>query len=89
VRFAVLMAVNIKIMVFCDVRPCSLVVRHGHFEGIWCLHLLNVVKSQKTCIVHCAVFVCMYVLLCEMYVLLLVDVCLLVLTATGHKPNCN
>jgi hypothetical protein len=29
------------------------------------------------------------VLFCEMYVLLLVDVCLLVLTATGHKPNCS
>jgi hypothetical protein len=29
------------------------------------------------------------VLFFEIYVLLLVDVCLLVLTATGHEPNCS
>jgi hypothetical protein len=40
-------------------------------------------------LVLCLVLFRMYVLFCEMYVPLLVDECQLVLTATGHKPNCS
>jgi hypothetical protein len=38
VRFEVLVAVNIKVAVFCDVTPSSLVGGYQRFVGTFCLH---------------------------------------------------
>jgi hypothetical protein len=38
VRCQVLMATNMKIIVFCDVAPCSLVEIDRRFRGAYCLH---------------------------------------------------
>jgi hypothetical protein len=37
-RFKVLTAVSMKMAVFWDVAPCSLVEVHRHFRGPCCLH---------------------------------------------------
>jgi hypothetical protein len=39
VKFEVLTAVKILMLVFWVVRPCGLVGRYQHFVGTYCLHL--------------------------------------------------
>jgi hypothetical protein len=38
VRFEVLMVMSMKMVVFWDVAPCSLVDTDPHFRGAYCLH---------------------------------------------------
>jgi hypothetical protein len=55
-----------------------------------CFYKLSLYLDETSSYLYCALCCSrMYVLFCKMYVLLLVDVCLFVLTATGHKPNCS
>jgi hypothetical protein len=49
-RFSVLTAVNMSMLVYWVVTPCGLVGRYKRFGGTYCFHLLDAVSTQKTTI---------------------------------------
>jgi len=48
VRFGVLIALNVKISVFLDMMPCSLVYVYLRFGGTYYLHLQQVPAKDST-----------------------------------------
>jgi hypothetical protein len=50
VRFQIFRASSMKMRVFWDIMPCSLVGVHGHFRGAYCLHHQGDDSHLQSCI---------------------------------------